>query len=163
MLFYSENCNVQTAQNMYEEGDDEMKQTIAKAWSDARSGKTADPLTGYRWRDEVEVDAFCTWKTIWCLSFFPCSCHTTLVLSNFGDMMGMLEGEDIVFSVVVQKLLCLSYLWSIFMEWDSEYLWLNYIVHMIVSVEANEGFASLSSLAFEGESISGALLSIKEG
>lgn len=34
-------------QNMYEEGDDEMKQTIAKAWSDARSGKTADPLKGY--------------------------------------------------------------------------------------------------------------------
>ncbi|CBI30889.3 hypothetical protein VitviT2T_015423 [Vitis vinifera] len=33
--------------NMYEEGDDEMKQTIAKAWSDARSGKTADPLKGY--------------------------------------------------------------------------------------------------------------------
>ncbi|XP_065044668.1 uncharacterized protein LOC135676898 [Musa acuminata AAA Group] len=30
--------------NMYEEGDDEMKRTIAKAWSDARSGKTADPL-----------------------------------------------------------------------------------------------------------------------
>ncbi|XP_074269592.1 uncharacterized protein LOC141592714 [Silene latifolia] len=34
--------------NMYEEGDDEMKKTIAKAWSDARSGKTADPLKGYR-------------------------------------------------------------------------------------------------------------------
>ncbi|KAH9621303.1 hypothetical protein KSS87_021779 [Heliosperma pusillum] len=30
--------------NMYEDGDDEMKKTIAKAWSDARSGKTADPL-----------------------------------------------------------------------------------------------------------------------
>uniref|UniRef100_A0A6V7QXW4 Calcyclin-binding protein n=1 Tax=Ananas comosus var. bracteatus TaxID=296719 RepID=A0A6V7QXW4_ANACO len=29
--------------NMYEEGDDEMKRTIAKAWTDARSGKTADP------------------------------------------------------------------------------------------------------------------------
>lgn len=26
-------------QNMYEEGDDEMKKTIAKAWTDARSGK----------------------------------------------------------------------------------------------------------------------------
>lgn len=24
---------------MYEEGDDEMKKTIAKAWTDARSGK----------------------------------------------------------------------------------------------------------------------------
>ncbi|KAF8030951.1 hypothetical protein BT93_D0212 [Corymbia citriodora subsp. variegata] len=34
--------------NMYEEGDDEMKKTIAKAWTDARSGKTADPLKGYR-------------------------------------------------------------------------------------------------------------------
>ncbi|XP_042465819.1 calcyclin-binding protein-like [Zingiber officinale] len=33
--------------NMYEEGDDEMKRTIAKAWSDARSGKTADPLKNY--------------------------------------------------------------------------------------------------------------------
>ncbi|XP_008811258.1 calcyclin-binding protein-like [Phoenix dactylifera] len=33
--------------NMYEEGDDEMKRTIAKAWSDARSGKTADPLKGF--------------------------------------------------------------------------------------------------------------------
>lgn len=35
-------------QNMYEEGDEEMKKTIAKAWTDARSGKTADPLKGYR-------------------------------------------------------------------------------------------------------------------
>lgn len=35
-------------QNMYEEGDDEMKKTIAKAWTDARSGKTADPLNSYR-------------------------------------------------------------------------------------------------------------------
>ncbi|GAB4829362.1 hypothetical protein Ancab_019033 [Ancistrocladus abbreviatus] len=34
--------------NMYDEGDDEMKRTIAKAWTDARSGKTADPLKGYR-------------------------------------------------------------------------------------------------------------------
>ncbi|KAJ8616648.1 hypothetical protein MRB53_036020 [Persea americana] len=34
--------------NMYEEGDDDMKRTIAKAWSDARSGKTADPLQGHR-------------------------------------------------------------------------------------------------------------------
>ncbi|RRT79388.1 hypothetical protein B296_00025454 [Ensete ventricosum] len=34
-------------QNMYEEGDDEMKRTIAKAWSDARSGKAADPLKSY--------------------------------------------------------------------------------------------------------------------
>ncbi|KAK3205057.1 hypothetical protein Dsin_019103 [Dipteronia sinensis] len=34
--------------NMYQDGDDEMKQTIAKAWTDARSGKTADPLKGYR-------------------------------------------------------------------------------------------------------------------
>jgi calcyclin binding protein len=33
---------------MYEEGDDEMKKTIAKAWTDARSGKTADPLSSYR-------------------------------------------------------------------------------------------------------------------
>ncbi|CAK9166367.1 unnamed protein product [Ilex paraguariensis] len=34
--------------NMYDEGDDEMKKTIAKAWTDARSGKGADPLKGYR-------------------------------------------------------------------------------------------------------------------
>ncbi|MBA0695512.1 hypothetical protein Goari_002136, partial [Gossypium aridum] len=34
--------------NMYEEGDEEMKRTIAKAWTDARSGKTNDPLKGYR-------------------------------------------------------------------------------------------------------------------
>ncbi|KAJ8762041.1 hypothetical protein K2173_006643 [Erythroxylum novogranatense] len=33
--------------NMYEEGDEEMKRTIAKAWTDARSGKAADPLKGY--------------------------------------------------------------------------------------------------------------------
>ncbi|PON72628.1 Alpha-crystallin, subunit A [Parasponia andersonii] len=33
--------------NMYEEGDDEMKRTIAKAWTDARSGKTTDPLKGF--------------------------------------------------------------------------------------------------------------------
>ncbi|XP_010540576.1 PREDICTED: calcyclin-binding protein-like [Tarenaya hassleriana] len=32
--------------NMYEEGDEEMKRTIAKAWSEARSGKTSDPLKG---------------------------------------------------------------------------------------------------------------------
>ncbi|PIA41595.1 hypothetical protein AQUCO_02200204v1 [Aquilegia coerulea] len=29
--------------NMYEEGDEDMKRTIAKAWTDARSGKTAGP------------------------------------------------------------------------------------------------------------------------
>lgn len=34
-------------QNMYDEGDDEMKRTIAKAWTDARTGKTADPLKGF--------------------------------------------------------------------------------------------------------------------
>ncbi|KAG6407207.1 hypothetical protein SASPL_130191 [Salvia splendens] len=34
--------------NMYEEGDEDMKRTIAKAWSDARSGKAADPLQSYR-------------------------------------------------------------------------------------------------------------------
>ncbi|XP_010279623.1 PREDICTED: calcyclin-binding protein-like [Nelumbo nucifera] len=34
--------------NMYKEGDDEMKRTIAKAWTDARSGKVADPMKGYR-------------------------------------------------------------------------------------------------------------------
>lgn len=37
-------CNLQ---NMYEEGDEDMKRTIAKAWTDARSGKTADPLKGF--------------------------------------------------------------------------------------------------------------------
>ncbi|KAI3495465.1 hypothetical protein L1887_37806 [Cichorium endivia] len=34
--------------NMYEEGDDEMKKTIAKAWTDARSGKTTDPMKSLR-------------------------------------------------------------------------------------------------------------------
>ncbi|XP_004505294.1 uncharacterized protein [Cicer arietinum] len=34
--------------NMYEDGDEEMKKTIAKAWTDARTGKTADPLSSYR-------------------------------------------------------------------------------------------------------------------
>ncbi|KAF5738312.1 putative Calcyclin-binding protein [Tripterygium wilfordii] len=34
--------------NMYEDGDEEMKRTIAKAWTDARSGKATDPLKGYR-------------------------------------------------------------------------------------------------------------------
>ncbi|XP_061355538.1 uncharacterized protein LOC133300066 isoform X1 [Gastrolobium bilobum] len=34
--------------NMYDDGDEEMKKTIAKAWTDARSGKTADPLGSYR-------------------------------------------------------------------------------------------------------------------
>ncbi|KZV14223.1 SGS domain-containing protein isoform 1 [Dorcoceras hygrometricum] len=34
--------------NMYEDGDEEMKRTIAKAWTDARSGKAADPLHNYR-------------------------------------------------------------------------------------------------------------------
>ncbi|PWA55880.1 SGS domain-containing protein [Artemisia annua] len=33
--------------NMYEDGDDEMKKTIAKAWTDARSGKVADPVNKY--------------------------------------------------------------------------------------------------------------------
>ncbi|XP_057827587.1 uncharacterized protein LOC131038731 [Cryptomeria japonica] len=33
--------------NMYDEGDEDMKRTIAKAWSEARSGKKADPLKGY--------------------------------------------------------------------------------------------------------------------
>lgn len=37
---------VLTLQNLYEDGDEEMKKTIAKAWTDARSGKTADPLKG---------------------------------------------------------------------------------------------------------------------
>jgi len=34
--------------NMYEDGDEDMKRTIAKAWSDARSGKTTDSLSGLR-------------------------------------------------------------------------------------------------------------------
>ncbi|KAL8236028.1 hypothetical protein R6Q59_017109 [Mikania micrantha] len=34
--------------NMYQEGDDEMKKTIAKAWTDARSGKLTDPMKNYR-------------------------------------------------------------------------------------------------------------------
>ncbi|GAB2296892.1 hypothetical protein Dimus_030993 [Dionaea muscipula] len=34
--------------NMYEDGDEDMKRTIAKAWTDARSGKAADPLQGFR-------------------------------------------------------------------------------------------------------------------
>ncbi|OEL31721.1 hypothetical protein BAE44_0007262 [Dichanthelium oligosanthes] len=34
--------------NMYEEGDEDMKRTIAKAWSDARSGKATDSMSGLR-------------------------------------------------------------------------------------------------------------------
>ncbi|KAK1302964.1 hypothetical protein QJS10_CPB12g00720 [Acorus calamus] len=34
--------------NMYEEGDEDMKRTIAKAWSDARSGKASDSMKGFR-------------------------------------------------------------------------------------------------------------------
>lgn len=34
--------------NMYEEGDEDMKRTIAKAWTDARSGKTADPMSQFK-------------------------------------------------------------------------------------------------------------------
>ncbi|KAL1834020.1 hypothetical protein DCAR_0104163 [Daucus carota subsp. sativus] len=33
--------------NMYEEGDEEMKRTIGKAWTDARSGKTMDPMKNF--------------------------------------------------------------------------------------------------------------------
>ncbi|KAK1258681.1 hypothetical protein QJS04_geneDACA017828 [Acorus gramineus] len=33
--------------NMYEEGDEDMKRTIAKAWSDARSGKASDSMKGF--------------------------------------------------------------------------------------------------------------------
>ncbi|KAG1368782.1 hypothetical protein COCNU_14G012500 [Cocos nucifera] len=33
--------------NMYKEGDDDMKRTTGKAWSDARSRKIADSLKGY--------------------------------------------------------------------------------------------------------------------
>ncbi|KAJ1688383.1 hypothetical protein LUZ63_019773 [Rhynchospora breviuscula] len=33
--------------NMYEEGDDDMKRTIAKAWTDARAGKTTDSLKDF--------------------------------------------------------------------------------------------------------------------
>ncbi|KAJ4797666.1 hypothetical protein LUZ62_048912 [Rhynchospora pubera] len=33
--------------NMYEEGDDDMKRTIAKAWTDARAGKTTDSLKNF--------------------------------------------------------------------------------------------------------------------
>ncbi|XP_022879609.1 calcyclin-binding protein-like isoform X2 [Olea europaea var. sylvestris] len=33
--------------NMYEEGDEDMKRTIAKAWTDARSGKATDSLKGF--------------------------------------------------------------------------------------------------------------------
>ncbi|CAA7023880.1 unnamed protein product [Microthlaspi erraticum] len=32
--------------NMYEGGDEEMKKTVAKAWTDARSGKAGDSLKG---------------------------------------------------------------------------------------------------------------------
>ncbi|KAL3689668.1 hypothetical protein R1sor_015977 [Riccia sorocarpa] len=32
--------------NLYEEGDDDMKRTIAKAWSESRSGKTSDSKFG---------------------------------------------------------------------------------------------------------------------
>jgi calcyclin binding protein len=33
---------------MYDDGDEDMKRTIAKAWTDARSGNAADPLKVYR-------------------------------------------------------------------------------------------------------------------
>ncbi|KAG6557975.1 hypothetical protein Mapa_000154 [Marchantia paleacea] len=33
--------------NMYDEGDEETKRTIAKAWSESRSGKTSDPMSKY--------------------------------------------------------------------------------------------------------------------
>lgn len=33
--------------NMYEEGDEDMKRTIGKAWTDARSGKTMDPMKNF--------------------------------------------------------------------------------------------------------------------
>ncbi|KAG9442364.1 hypothetical protein H6P81_018218 [Aristolochia fimbriata] len=48
--------------NMYEEGDEDMKRTIAKAWTDARLVKR-DPLKGYRvatlaeWEDEQSNQA----------------------------------------------------------------------------------------------------------
>ena len=41
-------CMDLRVQNMYEEGDEDMKRTIAKAWTDARSGKTTDSLSGLR-------------------------------------------------------------------------------------------------------------------
>ncbi|CAL4961324.1 unnamed protein product [Urochloa decumbens] len=41
-------CMHSPVQNMYEEGDEDMKRTIAKAWSDSRSGKTTDSLSGLR-------------------------------------------------------------------------------------------------------------------
>jgi hypothetical protein len=34
-----------------------MKKTIAKAWTDARTGKTADPLSSYRWATDIGLDA----------------------------------------------------------------------------------------------------------
>ncbi|KAF4360190.1 hypothetical protein F8388_000059 [Cannabis sativa] len=34
--------------NMYEDGDEDMKRTIAKAWTDSRSGKVTDPLKGLK-------------------------------------------------------------------------------------------------------------------
>lgn len=37
--FYNLHCCWLLMQNMYEDGDEEMKKTIAKAWTDARSGK----------------------------------------------------------------------------------------------------------------------------
>ncbi|ERN06697.1 hypothetical protein AMTRI_Chr01g134860 [Amborella trichopoda] len=33
--------------NMYEEGDEDMKRTIAKAWTESRSGKTANSMPGF--------------------------------------------------------------------------------------------------------------------
>lgn len=52
-------------QNMYEEGDDEMKKTIAKAWTDARSGKAADPLQSYRWTFVTMYPSYNMAGSIW--------------------------------------------------------------------------------------------------
>lgn len=35
--------------NMYEDGDDEMKKTIAQAWTEARSGRKPDPLKSMKY------------------------------------------------------------------------------------------------------------------
>ncbi|KAL9265990.1 Calcyclin-binding protein-like protein, partial [Drosera capensis] len=63
--------------NMYEEGDEEMKKTIAKAWTDARSGKTADSLGGKKMaavQTQKLMPSLCIVKTLtFVIEFCLCS------------------------------------------------------------------------------------------
>ncbi len=60
-------------QNMYDEGDDEMKKTIAKAWSDARTGKPAQPpkYGDLQVRAEIDTCILLVILTLFCEHFGP--------------------------------------------------------------------------------------------